>query len=527
MESDPKKCFAFVFPLASGHLNPSLPVARSLIRLGHQVHYLCFEQMRESIEGTGAMFHATTSYEKELYTGREADAPGALGSLQKELGLEKDTWWLVWQKIRDVQLELQIPGVCRFLQELKPNAVVYCPIINREAAVAADLLRIPSVGLLTFAGPGARFASQMKMCQASGYTLEEVDQQVRDFNPRNAAVQRLQAQYGLHFDEGLTMPFGLMDRIETSCFQLVTTTEGLQDPLPKGLREKYDVDGSRFAYIGPLIDEAGALRAGVHKQSRGEGHGQAVRSLASEGLIQAAVQARAAGRPIVLVSMGTVITGDLKGLGWESRPCGANGQPRGVTGRELCQAAWGGVFDAFGTEVEDSAAPLIIMAVGPQPDPLGTLVVPTNVLCAPSFPQVELLKIGVDVFLTHGGQNSFMEALAYATPLVVCPGFGDQVVNARKAVDLGVALQVDRPDPDAGGELMATRSYRQEVCQALRQVFEGQSVFRAEAEPHAEALRSAGGVPRAVEMLLAVEKCSETQSNRSARAVPACVAAGA
>jgi pyrimidine deaminase RibD-like protein len=61
----------------------------------------------------------------------------------------------------------------------------------------------------------------------------------------------------------------------------------------------------------------------------------------------------------------------------------------------------------------------------------------------------------------------------------------------------------------------------------LRQVFEGQSVFKAEAEPHAEALRSAGGVPRAVEMLLALEKCCEKQSNRSARAMPACAAAGA
>jgi hypothetical protein len=95
------------------------------------------------------------------------------------------------------------------------------------------------------------------MFRASGYTLEEVDQQVRDFKPRNEAVQRLRAQYGLQFDDGLTMPFGFMDRIGTSCFQLVTTTEGLQDLLPKELQEKYDVNGSDFAYIGPLLDEAG------------------------------------------------------------------------------------------------------------------------------------------------------------------------------------------------------------------------------------------------------------------------------
>ena len=28
--------FAFVFPMASGHINPSLPVARGLVKLGHE-----------------------------------------------------------------------------------------------------------------------------------------------------------------------------------------------------------------------------------------------------------------------------------------------------------------------------------------------------------------------------------------------------------------------------------------------------------------------------------------------------------
>ena len=40
----------------------------------------------------------------------------------------------------------------------------------------------------------------------------------------------------------------------------------------------------------------------------------------------------------------------------------------------------------------------------------------------PSFSelrQVDLLRLGVDVFLTHGGQNSFMEALSTGVPMVV------------------------------------------------------------------------------------------------------------
>ena len=49
-----------------------------------------------------------------------------------------------------------------------------------------------------------------------------------------------------------------------------------------------------------------------------------------------------------------------------------------------------------------------------------------------SSSQVDILRAGVAVFVTHGGQNSFMEALAQATPLVMCPTAGDQFDNARQ-----------------------------------------------------------------------------------------------
>ena len=50
------KTFAFAFGMASGHINPSLPLARRLVALGHKVHYLSREQMRSAIEDTGASF---------------------------------------------------------------------------------------------------------------------------------------------------------------------------------------------------------------------------------------------------------------------------------------------------------------------------------------------------------------------------------------------------------------------------------------------------------------------------------------
>ena len=45
--------FAFAFPMATGHINPSLPLARSLVELGHEVHYLSRDEMQQMIEKTG------------------------------------------------------------------------------------------------------------------------------------------------------------------------------------------------------------------------------------------------------------------------------------------------------------------------------------------------------------------------------------------------------------------------------------------------------------------------------------------
>ena len=58
MQTQSSRSFAFIFPLASGHINPSLAIARSLVQQGHDVHYLCREQMREAIQDTGAVFHS-------------------------------------------------------------------------------------------------------------------------------------------------------------------------------------------------------------------------------------------------------------------------------------------------------------------------------------------------------------------------------------------------------------------------------------------------------------------------------------
>ena len=179
--------------------------------------------------------------------------------------------------------------------------------------------------------------------------------------------------------------------------------------------------------------------------------------------------------------------------GWD-----ADFDGQSISGQDLCRAVWAGTFDVS----RELSEVFVVAALGWQPDALGDLQVPSNVLCVNSFAQVELLRSGIDVFVTHGGQNSFTEALSCGTPVVVCPGFGDQEVNAAKAVRLGVGLKVDRPKVASREEAtQAAAQYRQELGQAVKHVLE-HGAFQKAANVQADRLRSAGGVPRAVSLIL-------------------------
>jgi len=517
----PARRFAFIFPMASGHMNPSFPLARSLVERGHEVHYLSFEQMRAAVEDTGATYHSAVEHLTELFVDPKVGVLEVFSQLLQEHGL--DVKFFNHFKVGNVVVERRLPGTLRFLRLVDPHAVVCCPLAQREAPMAAKVLRIPCASLLTTAGPGSMTATLERFMEHDGTDPEALNRELLAFEPELAAIRRLNAQYGLALEPGLRAPLGKMDSIAGAAVCLVTTCEDLQDPMSEELARAYEADGVSFAAVGPLLDRAGAQRAAGHKdhcagdalQDAGEDPGAGG---AGDDVLSSAIAAHEAGRPVVLMSMGTMITGDAPTVGWGARQLGPDGQPRGLSGCELCQAAWAGAFDAFGA-AQASDGPLLLVAVGPQADPLGEIQVPANALCAPVLPQVDLLKAGVDLFLTHGGQNSFTEALSHATPVVVCPGFGDQPVNARKAVALGVGLKVDRPDPEAGDEAEAAAQYRAAVCRALREVQRGPA-FAAAAAACAARLQAAGGVPRAVDLLLQLAEQRQECKAEVASAVP-------
>jgi len=489
------RSFAFVFGQASGHINPSLPVARTLVNWGHEVHFLTRPQMREAVEGTGAKFHSDLDWLSELYEDREPDIYGAFEALKHENGIPEDPFCNMICKLRTIANELMVPGMLRWLQSIRADAVMYCPMLNAEAVYGAELLGLESVGLLTTAGPGSLERSFEEFMAACGQTVEGIKAQLEVFEPHRAACKRFQEKYGIHISPmGILEPLGKISEMDKSYTTLVTTCDDLQDPMTPELEEAYERAGTRFEAVGPLLDEEGAKRCAGHTLSG------AAAVTGSDEVVTKLREAKAAGRKAVLVSMGTVITGDQPVVGWKGLFQDADGNFRGLTGKQLCQAAWRGAFDAFGEASEEEGA-LILVSLGPQPDALEGLTVPPNAICLPVLPQVDLLRIGVDLFLTHGGQNSFTESLSCATPVVVCPGGGDQIVNARKAQALGVGLEVPRPFPEVGEEEQARNKYRSDVTAALKAVIASEA-FSSKASECAERLRRCGGVVRAAEVML-------------------------
>jgi UDP:flavonoid glycosyltransferase YjiC (YdhE family) len=89
----------------------------------------------------------------------------------------------------------------------------------------------------------------------------------------------------------------------------------------------------------------------------------------------------------------------------------------------------------------------VVVSAGNAFDALRRRPPSSNAALFPRVPQLGVLR-AVDVVVSHGGNNTTLEALAAGKPLVVVPFGGDQVQNARRVETLGVgvALSPDRLD---------------------------------------------------------------------------------
>ncbi|MHA6802258.1 macrolide family glycosyltransferase [Salinifilum ghardaiensis] len=79
----------------------------------------------------------------------------------------------------------------------------------------------------------------------------------------------------------------------------------------------------------------------------------------------------------------------------------------------------------------------VALALGERVDPSDLGDVPDNIELRTYFPQPAVLR-HADVFLSHAGMNSTMEAIHFGVPLVAAPQMPEQEANARQVDALGL-----------------------------------------------------------------------------------------
>lgn len=81
----------------------------------------------------------------------------------------------------------------------------------------------------------------------------------------------------------------------------------------------------------------------------------------------------------------------------------------------------------------------ILLVVGGRTDPAGLGTPPANTVVRRFVPQLEVLR-ATSVFVTHGGMNSVLEALANAVPLVAVPQQVEQLVIGHAIAERGAGV---------------------------------------------------------------------------------------
>jgi MGT family glycosyltransferase len=169
-------------------------------------------------------------------------------------------------------------------------------------------------------------------------------------------------------------------------------------------------------------------------------------------------QPRAQDRPLVFISLGTTPLNDRPDF---FRMC----------------------LEAFaGTDWQ------VAMAIGDRITESELGEIPGNVEVRPFFPQIDVLR-HADVFLSHTGMNSTMEALYFEVPIVAFPLQPEQEANARRVQDLGLGrrLPADALSPGLIRTVIADVSNDQEIRRNL--------------ETMGRRVRSAGGATAAVDAI--------------------------
>jgi MGT family glycosyltransferase len=131
----------------------------------------------------------------------------------------------------------------------------------------------------------------------------------------------------------------------------------------------------------------------------------------------------------------------------------------------------------------------VIQSIGESIDRAAFEPIPENFLVYQHLPQLDILP-RTDIFITHGGTSSVMEALYYGVPMIAIPQMPEQSLTAKKIVKLGLGIQLDKQNVTA-----------KVLQEAVTQVNEDK-IFRINAQIMQMIIKESGGYKEAGKAIL-------------------------
>lgn len=141
---------------------------------------------------------------------------------------------------------------------------------------------------------------------------------------------------------------------------------------------------------------------------------------------------------------------------------------------------------------------LVIQSIGKEIDRAQLEPIPENFLVYQHVPQLEVLQ-QADIFITHGGMNSTLEALYYGIPLVFVPQMPEQEMTAQQLAKRGLGVYLAKADLTA------------DLLQKTVMQIHTDPTFRANAQAMQNIVRASGGY---VEAANAIQRFVESNNSK-------------
>ncbi|SEO59712.1 glycosyltransferase [Trujillonella endophytica] len=398
----------------AGHLRPGLPIVRELVAAGHEVVWYSGAKYRHQVERAGARAYPMSAGLDIDDAELEGNGTGSLRGLR--------------QSILDVfihPIPAWVQEIDAVLDDFAPDVVVAeqgfmaGPLAGRRRGIPAVVFSVSPLGLTSADAPpfgtgllpGPRWRDR---------TLNWAMRNVVFAAPQRAAEQVL-ARLGLPPIDAYFMDWGaaIADRY------LVPSVPEFEYP-------RRDLPAT-VEFVGPF------LPAGIDE-------------FTPPPWWDDVLTAHAGGRPVVLVTQGTLAT-------------------------DPANLVLPAVAGLAGT------GPLVIATtVGHDPDVLlPPALRPADVRLTPYVPFDRILPM-TDVYVTNGGYGGLQQALAAGVPVVVAGTTEDKAeVSARVTWSgAGLALGTDTPTPDQVADAVATVLTRPDHRARARELQAAYARYRGE-----------------------------------------------